>query len=397
MLDHLRPDRPVSRAPRWFAADALLAVLFGYFTVDQVQRAENVAEHGSVDGIGWLLLLAPTALIVVRRFAPAMVLLGALAVYLVAAVDLGEGNAFLAVPPLVYTVAATRSATGSAWLALGAYATLMLTTTYGPGEIDPFDGGITTILAIFVGIGWVIGWQVRAAAMRQSELADQAEVTQDEIDAVARRAVADERTRIARELHDAVGHAVNVMVMQAGAARMSSTDDRSRDTLRDIERVGRSALSDLDRMLGLLHGEEDAAPTEPAYGLADVARLVDDVRAAGADVHLDASEADALDATSERPIGATAYRIVQEALTNAVKHAGRARIEISLATDDDAVVVTVVDDGRGAASAPTSHGGRGRIGMRERVALHRGELTAGPRPGGGFRVEARLPRNGVDA
>lgn len=387
-------DGPADRTLPWFAADGLLAVAFGFLTWVQVTRPSNLAAAGPVEGFGWVLVLGPLALIAVRRLAPVTVLAAAIGLFLLSAIEHGEGNAFLAIPPLAYMVAATRPVLVSAAISALGVVVLSTTTLYGPGQIDEFDGGVPLVLFGFFAIGWGLGASVRAGRLRQRELAVQATITQAEIDAAAEQAVADERARIARELHDAVGHAVNVMVMQAGAARLATDDERSRGALQSIEKVGRAALSDLDRMLGLLHGADpDGAPTEPTHGLADIARLVEGVRAAGADVHLDDRCSHVLDTTVERPIGVAAYRIVQEGLTNAVKHAGPARIEVTLACDDDEVVISVIDDGRGAAVVP-SGGGRGIVGMAERAEIHGGRLVAGPRAGGGFAVEAHLPRGG---
>ena len=210
---------------------------------------------------------------------------------------------------------------------------------------------------------------------------------------VAERAVADERARIARELHDAVGHAVNVMVMHAGAARLAAKDDRAIETLRKIEQVGRSALSDLDRMLGLLHDQADrGVPLEPARKIEDIVRLVDGMRAGGAEIHLD-NRCSSLDETKAHRTGAAAYRIVQEALTNAVKHAGKARIDVTISCTDELLEVEVVDDGLGAAAPTRPGGGRGIIGMTERAKELGGHLVAEPLRGGGFRVKALIPQS----
>lgn len=385
------PDRTPNRAPIWFVADACGALTLGFVTVVQMTRPDAVDEFGAVGFPGWFLVMAPAALIVVRRLAPLTVLAAAIGIYLVAAFDYGEGNGTLALVPLAYTVALTRPPRVSATiLAIGLLAVWPI-TFYGPGEIDAFDGGARFVFVMFFLVGWAFGSQVRASHERQAALAEHAAATQAAVDAVARQAVAEERNRIARELHDAVGHSVNVMVMQAGAARLATQDERAVGSLREIERVGRLALGDLDRMLGLLHATDDAAPLEPAYGLADIGRLVEGIRAAGADIEFVDGCPPELDRTVERTTSATAYRIVQEALTNAVKHAGPAHIEVTLRCDDRELIVQVIDDGRGAATA-TGGGGRGLIGMRERVELLGGRLTTGPRAGGGYRVEAHIPR-----
>ncbi len=390
MFERLRADRTVNRNPVWFAADALLVLFLGYLTIGSMRGADYVGEYGPVEGIGWFLALGPTALILVRRVAPATCLAAAAAFYVATGFDHGEGNAVLAAPFLAYMVAVTRPPRASAVMVALAAVPSSLTVFYGPGDLLPIPLLLTLI---FFGLGWFAGVTARSIEHRADLLAAEAEDARQQAAETARRAVAEERLHIARELHDAVGHAVNVMVMQAGAARMAAVDEPTVNSLREIERVGRSALSDLDRMLGLLHRDgSDVAPLEPAHGIGDIARLVEGVRAAGADVHLDDRCRGAIDLAVERPISAAAYRIVQEALTNAVKHAGPARIEVSLVCDADDLVVSVVDDGRGAASTPQREGGRGITGMHERASVLGGGLVTGPRIGGGFGVEARLPR-----
>ncbi|UUY05895.1 histidine kinase [Svornostia abyssi] len=237
---------------------------------------------------------------------------------------------------------------------------------------------------------WLVGVRTRRARERAERLEEDAQAARAEAAAAAQEAVTEERRRIARELHDAVGHAVNVMVVQAGAGRFVTSDATAREVLERIEAVGRTALSDLDRMLGLLDDDGDGAPREPAHGVADLPRLVDGVRATGADVTLRCDDLGDLD--RERPLGAAVFRIVQEALTNAVKHAGPARIDVVVTGSAGELAVEVRDDGRGAAAQRPRDGGRGLAGMRERVAVLGGRLEAGPQAGGGFRVHARLPR-----
>jgi signal transduction histidine kinase len=192
-------------------------------------------------------------------------------------------------------------------------------------------------------------------------------------------------------LHDAVGHAVNVMVMQAGAARMVSNDEHSLSSFRAIERVGRLALTDLDRMLGLLRTDsETSLPLEPTHGLSDIAALVERVGSTAITLDLRDDCAHSGDCQVDNLIGSTAYRVVQEALTNVVKHAGPSHVDVVIRRDDDHLVVSVTDDGRGTVG-DSARPGHGIVGMRERVALVGGQLTAGPRQTGGFAVMARLP------
>jgi signal transduction histidine kinase len=203
----------------------------------------------------------------------------------------------------------------------------------------------------------------------------------------AREAVVEERARIARELHDAIAHNVSMMVVQAGAERriVDPEATSTRETLQTIEQIGRGALTEMRRLVGMLRsGAPD--PLAPQPGLRDLATLAGQVREAGLPVELRV-EGD----PRELPVGIelSAYRIVQEALTNALKHAGDARAEVRLRYAADAFEVEVVDDGGGDG---TGHvGGHGLAGMRERVAVFGGEFAAGRRDGGGFEVRARLP------
>ena len=204
----------------------------------------------------------------------------------------------------------------------------------------------------------------------------------------ARDAVTLERARIARELHDVVAHAMSVMVVQAGAARRVIDDDpeRAKAAIGRIEATGRDGMTEMRRLIGIL--KEDAAEAEraPQPGLAQLGGLLETVRASGVEVELvTEGEAHALSSGSDL----IAFRVVQEALTNVMKHAGPSHARVLLRWLDDALEIDVADDGRG--PTPATPGGQGLIGMRERVTLLDGSLTTGARPGGGFVVHARLP------
>ena len=207
--------------------------------------------------------------------------------------------------------------------------------------------------------------------------------------AEARQAVAEERTRIARELHDVVAHSMSVVVVQASAAQrvMASDPDRAREALASIEVTGRDSLGEMRRILGALRGDDDA-PLAPQPGLEQFAQLVRHCEEAGLPV-----EVELAGSPRELPAGIelATYRIVQEALTNAVKHAGPAHAVVRLDYGDDRLDIEVTDDGRGAAADTITSGGQGLVGMRERVELFGGTFAAGPRTGGGYRVKARLP------
>ena len=251
------------------------------------------------------------------------------------------------------------------------------------------------MVAILVGI-WFTGDTARTRELRAEQLEERAARHEAEARAAAARAADDERARIARELHDVIAHNVSVMVVQAAAAgRVIDADpDQARASLATIEATGREALTEMRRLLGVLRAGEPS-PSAPQPSLARLPELVAEMQASGLPVELSV-----MGAPRPLPPGVdlSAYRVVQEALTNALRHAGRSATRVVVRYDDDALDVEIVDQGRTSGDAATASadgsGGHGLAGMRERVALVRGELEAGPRPGGGFRVRARLP---VDA
>jgi signal transduction histidine kinase len=251
--------------------------------------------------------------------------------------------------------------------------------------VDVVSNGVVFVTA------WALGDGMRSRRIRVAALEEQAEALERQRAGDARRAVNIERGRIARELHDVVAHHVSVMVIQAGAARrvIDANPGQAAEALASIETVGRQALDELRRVLGVLRAVPEVADGNgraPQPGLVGVDGLADQVREAGlaVDVRVE-GEARPL------PVGVdvSAYRIVQEALTNALKHAGPAKATVTVRYGDDDVELEVVDDGRGASS--TDGGGHGLLGMRERVELFGGDLRAGPRVGGGYAVRARLP------
>ena len=203
-----------------------------------------------------------------------------------------------------------------------------------------------------------------------------------------REAIAQERRRIARDLHDVVAHGVSVMTVQAGAARLLLTDepDRAQAPLVAVEETGRQALAEMRRLLGILRGEDGRGDLAPEPGLARLDELLAHARTAGLPVEL---AVDGEPRTLAIGVDLAAYRIVQEALTNARKHAGPARAWVTLRYGREALELEIADDGR--AGASNAGGGHGLVGMRERVTVYGGELEAGPRAEGGYALRARLP------
>jgi signal transduction histidine kinase len=216
-----------------------------------------------------------------------------------------------------------------------------------------------------------------------------AELAERERDLVAREAVVEERARIARELHDAIAHNVSMMVVQAGAERRVVGEDNgsTREVLETIEHIGRGALTEMRRLVGMLRSDS-ADPLEPQPGLDDLATLVTQVGEAGLPVDLQVEGN-----RRELPVGIelSAYRIVQEALTNALKHAGDTRARVLVRYGRDSLELEISDDGGSERTQEIVSGGHGLVGMRERVALYGGSLDAGRRESGGFTVRVLLP------
>jgi signal transduction histidine kinase len=241
---------------------------------------------------------------------------------------------------------------------------------------------------LFLGGVWLLGRWVRQRRRRTEDLEEHAAVLEADRDARARAAVADERARIAREMHDSVAHSVSVMVLQAGAAEqvLAVAPERARASLLTIQDTGREAIVELRRMLGVLRDSAVETSRDPQPSVDRLGALVEHVRTAGLTVELKVEG-------EPRPlppgVDRSAYRIVQEALTNTLKHAGPARACVTLRYRAQALELEVLDDGRGAPNV--DGGGFGLVGMRERAALYGGALDAGPRPGGGYALRARLP------
>lgn len=243
-----------------------------------------------------------------------------------------------------------------------------------------------TIPATFA-IAWLAGFALRSRTDRVDEAEQRATAAERERASAARIAVAEERSRITRELHDVVAHAVSVMVLQVGAVRHRLSDVLAEDkeALRTVENTGRAALTEMRRLLGVIH-DDDAVDLSPQPGLDRVDALVEEVRLAGLPVRLHREgELVAL----PRAIDLSAYRIVQEGLTNSLKHARASHAEVTVRYAPDDLEIEIVDDGVG---PTTSDGlGRGITGIRERVKIYGGDMTVGAGTDGGFRLAVKLP------
>jgi signal transduction histidine kinase len=252
--------------------------------------------------------------------------------------------------------------------------------------------GETVSDLVFIPLRFVVAWVAGYALRERAEQAEAAEMraalAERERDAAARIAVAEERARIARELHDIVAHAMSVMVLQVGAVRHKLPQglEEDRDALGRVERAGRRALAEMRRLLGAMRRDGDGLDLAPQPGLDGLDTLLEDVGRAGLPAQLHV-EGDPFELP--RAIDLSAYRIVQEGLTNSLKHANATRADVTVRYRDDELGIEVVDDGAGVA---TSDGlGHGLVGIRERVKIYGGDMNAGTPPEGGFVLSARLP------
>jgi signal transduction histidine kinase len=274
-----------------------------------------------------------------------------------------------------------------AWLALGlGLAGACATVLVSAGTFSDLFFG-----AVFLeGLPWAVGRILRERRARERADRARAERVDAEREQHEVTAVWGERARIARELHDVIAHSVSVMVLQAGGARMvmDAEPDRAEASLLSVERAGRDALAEMRRLVGVLGSAEGPQSLAPQPGLRDIEHLIAGTRSAGlfTDLHVD-GEPVAISAA----LDLCAYRIVQEALTNVIKHAGPAHADVYLRWAADALELEVRDDGRGPIAHDGASAGHGLAGMRERAALYGGNLDAGPGAGAGFTVRAHLP------
>jgi signal transduction histidine kinase len=246
-------------------------------------------------------------------------------------------------------------------------------------------------IPLLFGICWLAGFALRERAEQAEAAEERAAQAEREREAAARVAVAEERARIARELHDIVAHAVSVMVLQVGVVRHKLPDELAEDAdaLRGVERTGRAALTEMRRLLGAMRRDGDDVELAPQPGLDSLTALLEDVGRAGLPVRL---HVEGEPVPLPPAVDLSAYRIVQEGLTNALKHAHAGHADVTIRYRNDGLLLEVRDDGVGAA---TSDGlGHGLFGIRERVKIYGGEMTAGAAPEGGFVLEARLPLEG---
>ncbi|MEV5977620.1 sensor histidine kinase [Streptomyces sp. NPDC052114] len=391
--DYFPPVPPEGRE-RPTRGDVVLAVvataveMLAYVTPGPAVAGVPAVTTSPVTVAGVLLIVSFVLPLIVRRRCPVPALGAVLAVQLAAnlgvAADPGRPMTHsygAAASIALYTVARYS---GPRAVVVGAAVCVPVQFVRDAQGAEPFamTGTIDVVItAAVVAVGLGVRQWKRQLDINRTLLAD--------------RAVAEERRRIARELHDVVAHHVTTMYLMSGGARatLDRDPDTAREALLSLEASGRTALGEMRQLLGVLRGTDtpEEAPSEPQPGVDDIERLVADSGAAGLPVALHVTgRARPLPTT----VGLTLHRIVQEALTNTRKHAGATRATVRLAYLPDRVTVEVGDDGVGDTRAPgggSRDGGYGLLGMRERVALHDGSLHVGNRPEGGFAVTAAVP------
>ena len=391
----------LGRWPRW--ADPVIAAAVAAAALAELARRPGTPADHLALAVGMALALTW------RRRAPVAVLLAVHALLLAhQAAGYPADGLYLALALFLayYTVGAHSDLRRSLAALLGGLA-LMATEV----ALEGLPIGEFLFPAIIATTVWAAGAGMRARIALAVEAETRARRAEDEQQRAAATAVADERARIARELHDVVAHSVSIMVMQAGALRRMLPPDRAREAglAGTVERTGREALVELRRMLRLLREDGAEAPLAPQPGLDRIEDLVHRTEAAGVPVRLVVEEPRA---PLPPGLDLCAYRIVQESLTNVIKHGGRATASVAVRFPPGWVDVEIVDDGdtstgsgagdtaRGeqagrdgdaAQGGPEPRGGHGLVGMRERVVVFGGQLTAGPAAAGGFSVRARLP------
>ena len=374
----------IRQMPSW-RLDLVIATLFVVTGIGTTGHGGPVYEPR--DGVALALVLGVTVPYYVRRLAPLPVFvlsISAIAGLFVGGYDAGALPFVVAVG--AYTVAAYRPLREVVVAAIAMYLAFVVMLLADHPDFQ--EAELAASVPIFGGVLFV-GWTMQARRLRYDAL----ERAQGQAQL---QAVADERLRIAQELHDVIGHSLGVIAVQAGVGMhlIDIEPDEAKRALEHISRTSRSSLGEIRRLLGLVRAGVGDPGYAPTPGLADLRRLRDEVTSTGLAVDLDVAP----DASDLPPgVELAAYRIVQEALTNAVRHAHAERATVRLEVASGSLRVLVTDDGRGSDGdgserrARARSGGHGLVGMRERVAVYGGSLQVGPNPGGGYRVAATIP------
>jgi signal transduction histidine kinase len=381
-LPAMEATSALARFPPW-ARDGLVGLaITGVGLITALRDAGP--QYAEPDGLAFALAMAATVPYLIRRVAPLPVLIvTALATAALMVQDYDAGALPLVLLFGTYTVGSLRpiSEVITGIVAMETVLVLLFVAdvpAFGLGEL------VTSAIAFAGAMG--IGWSLQSRRRRIEGFdQEQAEAT--------RRAAADERMRIAQEIHDVIAHSLGVIAVQAGVGmHVIDTDPaEAKRALEHISRMSRSSLTDVRWLLGRVRDPDGTPSYRPAPGLSDLGRLADEVGGAGLAVHLRVD--DGLDGVPPG-VGLAAYRIVQEALTNALRHAEASTADVRVGLEAGVLEVEVTDDGLGGEQVP---GGHGLVGMGERAKVYGGSVDAGPGPEGGFRVRARLPCTGVPA
>ena len=399
------PERQLERLRSFNPAvvDGALAVILTVVGVitsygEDIRDDQGAIPHGLREPEAWLIVtvLVTCLPIAIRRRTPLLALvISALGILVHILIGWPEGSLPIVVLFLTYTVGTwcplRRAVVGLVVMC----ATIVVLSLSDAPDLDTV--GAFAVLTQF-SAAWALGVALRnrkaATDARVREADERAEAARQS----AARVLAEQRLRIAQELHDVVAHSMSVIAVQAGVGAhvLDDRPEQARAALEAISATSRGTLTEMRRLLGVLRDSDGVRSSAPAPGLVDLPRLVEDVRAAGvpATLHVEGTT-DCVHAGVEL----SAYRVVQEALTNVIKHAGQPdRVEVTVRHLPGSLAVEVVDDGRGLAAragngadGSADGSGHGLVGMRERVELWGGELSAGPAPGGGYRVTALLP------
>lgn len=369
---------------------ALAVVLSTLLAVDLLGSAGSLAEP---IGVGWIvdavLALALTVSLAWRRRAPILVLAIALAGLLVSGQGVEQQRDAWVIGLLfaLYSVGAEAGGRLALLGTAGMAALVAVAVAREPGGLMAV--GESVFLVLILGGPWVAGSAIRLGRRRERALERRTEVLAQGQETAAQEAVAAERARIARELHDVVAHALSVMILQArGARRTLDGESDAREAFDTIEATGTQALTEMRRLLGVLRTDDQGLALSPQPSLQDLGALVDQIREAGLPVAV------SIQGTPiELPPGVdlAAYRILQEALTNCLRHARSATASVLVRYGADDIDLEVTDTGQ---AGEIRSGGHGLIGMRERVVLYGGSIEIGPQQSGGFAVRTHLPLRG---
>ena len=374
-----------------FEVVILLLVLVGI--LDTILRPDPA---GSPDTSLWFALPAMAVLAIVivsrRRFpfaGPAAYWVLGAGIAFIDPILLPSAESFFGVGLATAFLLGNQRDPRKAWIGL---AIILASTAILVSQIPGHTTAEVYFIPLDFAICWFAGFMLRETADHAQAAEARAMVAERDREADALRAVVEERTRIARELHDIVGHSVSVMTVQVSGVRrlLRPGQEQELEALLAVERTGREALTEMRRVVGALRDPDEAPALAPQPSLSRVEALVAHARETGLPVDL---EIEGEPVPLPAGVDLTAYRLVQEGLTNTIKHAAAHHADVRVRYDGDHVEIEVSDDGQGRNGADTASngGGHGLVGMRERVSIYGGELEAGPRTEGGFRLRARLP------